>query len=60
MGERVIPLILNDLIREPHHWFVALDELTGESPELREEDRGSIEALSNAWVKWGKAKGYID
>lgn len=60
MGERVIPLILKDLMQEPHHWFAALDELTGESPALLEEDRGSIEALSDAWVEWGKAKGYID
>ncbi len=60
MGAKAIPLILKDLMREPHHWFVALDELTGESPELLEEDRGSIEALSNAWVEWGKSKGYID
>ena len=34
-GERAIPLILKDLMREPHYWFVALDELTGESPEFR-------------------------
>ena len=60
MGEKAIPLILKDLMREPHHWFVALGELTGESPELREEDRGSIEALSDAWIEWGKSKGYID
>lgn len=60
MGECAIPLILKDLMREPHHWFVALDKLTGESPEFLEEDRGSIEALSDAWVEWGKDKGYID
>ena len=60
MGECAIPLILKDLMREPHHWFIALDELTGESPEFLEEDRGSIEALSDAWVAWGKSKGYID
>ena len=60
MGAPAIPLILEDLRQEPHHWFIALDELTGESPELPEEDWGSINALSDAWVKWGKSKGYID
>ena len=60
MGAPAIPLILEDLRQEPHHWFIALDELTGESPELPEEDWGSIDALSDAWVKWGKSKGYID
>ena len=60
MGAPAIPLILEDLRQEPHHWFIALDELTGESPELTEEDYGSIDALSDAWVKWGKSKGYID
>ena len=60
MGAPAIPLIMEDLRQEPHHWFIALDELTGESPELPEEDWGSIDALSDAWVKWGKSKGYID
>ena len=60
MGAPAIPLILEDLRQESHHWFIALDELTGESPELPEEDYGSIDALSDAWVKWGKSKGYID
>ena len=60
MGAPAIPLILEDLRQEPYHWFIALDELTGESPELPEGDWGSIDALSDAWVKWGRSKGYID
>ncbi|MDE2687317.1 MAG: hypothetical protein OXI16_07460 [Chloroflexota bacterium] len=60
MGAPAIPLILEDLRQEPHHWFIALGELTGESPELPEEDYGSIDALSDAWVEWGKSKGFID
>lgn len=60
MGAPAIPLIMEDLQQKPHHWFIALDALTGESQELPEEDYGSINALSEAWVKWGKSRGYID
>ena len=60
MGERAIPLILEDLRQEPHHWFIALNTLSGESPDFPEESRGNIEAQADVWVEWGKSKGYID
>ena len=41
MGERAIPLILEELDRQPDHWFLALHELTGTSP-VPTESKGNI------------------
>ena len=60
MGAPAITLILEDLKIEPDFWFIALHELTGELPEFQEEDRGNIDALSQAWIEWGKVRGYVD
>ena len=60
MGERAIPLILEDLREEPHHWFRALAALADEAPIIPEKDKGNIRAMSNAWIEWGKRKQYID
>ncbi len=58
MGSAAIPLILRDLQTAPAMWFMALREITGESP-IREQDRGNIEAMRATWIDWGKRKGYI-
>ena len=60
MGEPVIPLILRDLQTEPDHWFSALSAIASEDPEIPVHERGDIRAVSEAWVKWGKTKKYID
>ena len=57
MGWDAVPLILRDLRREPHHWFTALREITGARP-IAYEDRGHIEKMAEAWIPWGKSKGY--
>ena len=41
LGEQAIPLILEELDRQPDHWFPALHELTGTSP-VPAESRGNI------------------
>jgi hypothetical protein len=58
MGERAIPLILNELRREPDHWFAALNAITGETP-VEETDRGRLDAMAAAWIKWGESNGYL-
>ena len=60
MGEPVIPLILDDLREKPNHWFLALSAIANEAPEVAERDKGDIRAISEAWIQWGKDKGYID
>ena len=59
MGEAAVPLILRELERSPAWWFMALEQITGESP-VQEKDWGKLRALASAWVEWGRRRGYID
>ena len=58
MGEKAIPFILRDLQQTKDQWFRALRSITGESP-VRSEDRGDIDAMTSAWLDWGKRRRYI-
>ena len=58
MGDKAIPLILEELKQRPSHWFVALRSITGENP-APPEAAGYVEILADAWIKWGQGKGYI-
>lgn len=58
MGPAAIPLILRDLEREPDHWFVALQHVTGRDP-VPKEDRGNIEKMAAAWIEWGHREGWL-
>ena len=57
MGPRVIPLVLRELDRELHHWFWALRIITGEDP-VPANRRGDLRAMREAWLAWGRSKGY--
>ncbi|NEO53892.1 MAG: hypothetical protein F6K54_12860 [Okeania sp. SIO3B5] len=61
LGHDAIPLLLKELAQndEPDHWFYALIAITGENP-IAEEQRGRIIEMKEAWIKWGKTKGYIN
>jgi hypothetical protein len=58
MGERVLPLIFADLQQKPDHWFWALRAITHENP-VPPESRGKIQEMANAWLAWGREKGYV-
>lgn len=53
MGHKAIPLILNELKREPDFWFWALRALTGQDP-VTEDIRGDLMAMTKAWLDWGR------
>jgi hypothetical protein len=57
MGEIAIPFIVEELEREPDHWFWALHCITGVDP-VPEDDRGNIDAMSAAWIDWARKHGY--
>ncbi len=57
MGEAVIPLMLRDLEKEPQLWVWALPEITGENP-VPLSDGGNIRKMGEAWLHWGREKGY--
>lgn len=54
MGALALPLILAELHRAPGHWFWALVAISGDDP-VRDEDRGKIPRMAEAWLSWGLA-----
>lgn len=58
MGPVVVPLILEELRREPDHLFWALEALTEEDP-VPLEARGKVPLMADAWIRWGEQRGLI-
>jgi hypothetical protein len=58
MGWPAVPLILEELRREPGQWFWALEAITEENP-VPPEDAGKVREMARAWVEWGQARGLI-
>jgi len=58
MGMAAVPLILEELRREPHHWFWALEAITEQNP-VPPEALGKIQRMADAWVDWGIRQGLI-
>lgn len=57
MGPQVLPLILRDLQEQPKHWFWALSAIAGEDVAKAAD---TFDGAVNAWLAWGKRKGYIN
>jgi len=57
MGTPAIPLLLQELKRQPDHWFWALRSITGENP-ISPADRGRLSKMADAWLEWGREHGY--
>ncbi len=57
MGRPAIPLILNELKQRPGHWFWALNAITQEDPARGAE---SFQEAVDAWLTWGRERGYIE
>ena len=58
IGEPAVPLLLDELSREPDHWFWALEAITQENP-VPKEAAGKVRLMAQAWVAWGIREGYI-
>ena len=57
MGEVAVPLILEELRREPDQWFWALEAITGENP-VPPEATGKVRLMADAWIEWGRQRGF--
>ncbi|HWZ96754.1 MAG TPA: N-6 DNA methylase [Candidatus Dormibacteraeota bacterium] len=57
MGEAAIPLLLDELRREPDHWFAALQTITGENP-VPKGKWGKLKQMTDSWLEWGRERGY--
>jgi hypothetical protein len=58
MGMTAVPLILEELRREPDQWFWALEAITDENP-VPPEAAGKVRMMAQAWVAWGAKHGLI-
>jgi hypothetical protein len=58
LGPAAVPLLLRELERRPNHGFAALRALTGADP-VAPADRGHLVAMAEAWIRWGKERGYL-
>jgi hypothetical protein len=58
IGLPVVPLILEELQREPDQWFWALEAITEQNP-IPAEAAGDVKQMAEAWLEWGKQHGYL-
>jgi hypothetical protein len=58
MGTPAIPLILEELRRQPDLWFWALEAITSENP-VPAEAAGKIDRMAQAWIEWGIQNGHL-
>jgi type I restriction enzyme M protein len=56
MGFDVLPYLFPELQQRPDHWLVALNAITGEDPV---PPISTFEQAVQAWLAWGKEKGYL-
>jgi len=57
MGPKVVPLILRRLKASPDFWFWALHHITGARP-VKKSERGNLQKMTDAWLRWARANGY--
>ena len=58
MGLPVVPLILEELRKEPDFWYYALETITDENP-VPEDVKGDTARIREAWLDWGRRQGLI-
>jgi hypothetical protein len=58
IGLAAVPLILEELRREPNQWFWALEAITEENP-VPPEAVGQVRLMAQAWLDWGCRHGFI-
>ena len=58
LGMAAVPLILEELRRQPDQWFWALEAITGENP-VPPTAAGKVRLMAEAWIDWGKQHGPI-
>jgi hypothetical protein len=57
LGRPVLPLIVEELQREPYHWFWALSAISGDDPAAEEE---SLDGATAKWLQWAAERNLID
>jgi hypothetical protein len=55
LGPQAVPLIIDELRKQPDQWFVALESITREDPGV---NATNMRELSESWLAWAEAHGY--
>ncbi len=58
IGQPAVPLLLEELRREPDQWFWALEAITSQDP-VPPADRGHLDRMAAAWIAWGVDQGHL-
>ena len=65
LGQPAVPLLLREIEMRSGRWFWALKSISredpvpaGDSPQGRLCHRGKTKKMIDAWLAWGKQKGY--
>ncbi len=58
MGWPAVPLILEEMQREPDQWFWALEAITEENP-VPPHALGKVGDMTQAWIEWGLKQGLL-
>lgn len=51
LGFQVVPLIIEDMKKEPHHWFQALTKITNVDPTMP-YNRGDLNKMTKDWLDY--------
>lgn len=57
MGWPAVPMLLEELRREPDYWFWALESITEPNP-IPPNAAGNLERMTQAWLDWGEQEGF--
>ena len=59
MGPQAIPWLMERLDRFPSYWFWALNAITRAEDVVPEESQGNTSEMAEAWLNWGRTRGYV-
>ena len=57
LGERALPLILEELRDRPNHWFFALNAIANVDPV---PPGANVSMAREAWLEWGRRGGLVE
>ena len=58
IGPEAVPYLLAEVKNDPDHLFLILSAITKVDP-VPPQSRGKIHEMADAWLEWGKSKGYV-
>jgi hypothetical protein len=60
MGEKIIPLIFDELKKGDFWWFYLIRLILNDGPKIPLECSGKIDKLTTLYLNWGKERGFTN